>query len=270
MLVPLPERMRGHAARASNPVPARDAATIAVLRDGAEGIEAFLMRRHSAMAFAAGMHVFPGGAVHDEDYEPLDWIGPGPEQFAGRLNCSTELAHALVVAAVRETFEETGVLLAGEDEATVCGDTTAEEMIRARDALEAHRITFAEFLRSHRLALRSDLLGVWAHWVTPAFEPRRYDTRFFVAVLPEGQRIRGVSAEADRALWAPLATTLRRVEAGEAAMLTPTVVTCRELAQHSATTVLDAALEREIRPIEPRLVEVDGELFLQAEREEHL
>ena len=270
MLIPLPERLREHVGRAASPVPAKDAATIAVVRDGAGGIEAFLMRRQSSMAFAAGMYVFPGGGVHDDDFGSVDWAGPTPEQFGERLGCAPELAHALVVAAVRETFEETGVLLAGPDADTVFGDTTIPEMTRAREDLEEHRLGFAEFLRRGQLVLRADLLGVWAHWITPAFEPRRYDTRFFVAALPAGQRIESVSGEADRSLWAPLTQVLERVDAGGAAMMPPTVTTCRELAEHRADEILTASAKRTVTPIEPRIVEVDGELYLQTDRQEHL
>ncbi|RLV57476.1 NUDIX hydrolase [Aeromicrobium phragmitis] len=270
MLLPLPERLREHAHRASNPVPPRDAATIAVVRDGAQGIEAFLMRRQASMAFAAGMYVFPGGGVHESDREPVDWIGPSAAEFAARLGCDADLAHALVVAAVRETFEETGVLLAGPGPDTVYGDTTGADMLAARDDLEAGRVSFAHFLEAHGLVLRADLIGVWAHWITPAFEPRRYDTRFFVAALPEGQAVGQISTEADRSLWAPLCAVLERVDAGDAAMMPPTAVTCRELAQHTAETVLAAAALRVVTPIEPRIVEVDGELFLETDRGEHV
>ena len=85
------------------PVPARDAATVAVLRDGPAGRETFLLRRRATMAFAAGKYVFPGGSVQDSDFEPVPWIGPGPREWAGRLSCREDLARALVVAAVRES-----------------------------------------------------------------------------------------------------------------------------------------------------------------------
>lgn len=270
MLIPLPEGLREHAHRATDPVPARDAATIAVVRDGPEGIEAFLMRRQASMAFAAGMYVFPGGGVDHADQEPLNWIGPPAEEFGTRLGCDASLAHALVVAAVRETFEETGVLLAGPDDTTVYGDTSGGQMRAARADLEAGRLSFGQFLRTHDLAVRADLIGVWAHWITPAFEPRRYDTRFFVAALPDGQCVGQVSAEADRSLWAPLHAVLKRVDAGDAAMMPPTAVTCRELAEHTAAGVLAASALRVVTPIEPRIVEVGGELFLETDREEHV
>lgn len=270
MLVPVPERwqerLRGFdPARAVVP---KDAATIAVVRDGEHGIEAFLMRRQASMAFAAGMYVFPGGGVQDDDGDPIAWVGPAPEVWAERFSCDPERARRLVVAAIRETFEETGVLLAGPDEHTVVGDTT--DLAQAREDLEAKRLSFATFLAQHGLVLRADLLGGWSHWITPAMEPRRYDTRFFVAALPQGQRIGTVSTEADKSLWAPLSDVLARVDAGNAAMMPPTVVTCRELATLSATEVLKAAEQREIRAIEPRFVRRDDQWWLEVDREEQV
>lgn len=268
MLVPIPPGLKGRVKFVEEPAPAVDAATIAVVRDGESGLEAFLMRRQSSMAFAAGMYVFPGGRVDAADAQDVAWVGPSPADFAEKLGCDPELAHSLVVAAARETFEETGVLLAGRDADSVCDDTTPFH--DEREALENHELTFAEFLNRHGLVLRADLLGVWAHWITPAFEPRRYDTRFFVAVMPTGQRIDVVSSEADKSAWVPLSRVLDLVDRGEAAMLPPTAVTCRELSGETTRSVLDAADLREVTPIEPRLVEVDGEVWLETDRPEHI
>ena len=198
---------------------ARDAATIVVVRDGDEGIEAYLMRRQTTMEFAAGMYVFPGGGVarvRHRARRPLVRSGAGA---AGRScsRCDVDLAKGLVVAAVRETFEETGILLAGPDGDTVVSDTSGDDMAAARLALDAGEMAFADFLTDRGLVLRADLLGAWAHWITPEFEPRRYDTRFFVAALPEGQRVGTISRESDRASWvaavarcSPRSTPVRR------------------------------------------------------------
>lgn len=265
MLIPAPADWRDKLHLANDPAPARDAATIAVVRSGPRGLEVFLMRRQASMAFAAGMYVFPGGGVHETDAAPLPWIGPDAAQFAARFGCSIETAHSLVVAAARETFEETGVLIAGPDQHRVVGDVTPYH--DARLALERHEVSFGEFLRSNGLSLRADLLGAWAHWITPRFEPRRFDTRFFTAVLPAGQRIDTVSDEADASEWAPIEDVLARVERGEAAMMPPTRVTCTELALERAETVLLTAAERRIETIEPQLVEIDGKLWLDTGRE---
>ncbi len=270
MLVPVPDLLIGRleAFDPAEVAPTKDAATIAVVRDGDRGLEAFLMRRHSKMAFAPGMYVFPGGGVQDDDGADIDWVGPSPEAWADRFNCEPEVAKRLVVAAIRETFEETGVLLAGPSEDEVLADTTS--LGSARAALENKEFSFADFLRGQNLVLRTDLLGAWAHWITPAFEPRRYDTRFFVAALPTGQRIESVSSEADRFAWSPLSEVLEYVAAGTAAMLPPTAVTCRELAPLGASEILQAAIERRIYPIEPRPVRQDGQWWLDVNREEDI
>jgi 8-oxo-dGTP pyrophosphatase MutT (NUDIX family) len=271
MRYPIPESLRDHVAEAERrgevPVP-RDAATIALVRDGDAGIEAYLMRRQSTMEFAAGMYVFPGGKVHDSDRQVDAWVGPSPEAWGKRFGCDADTARGLVVAAVRETFEESGILLAGPDADTIVDDTSAAGMQAARIALDTQEYGFAEFLAEHDLVLRADLVGAWSHWITPPFEPRRYDTRFLVAALPEGQVVGELSRESDRAHWMPVARVLEAVEAGTATMLPPTVHTCRQLSKFTAADILAAAAEREITPIEPQIVEVDGELFLDNFQEE--
>lgn len=268
MRIPLPDMLRDRIDSLGTPPPAKDAATIAVVRDGKHGLEAFLMRRQASMKFAAGMYVFPGGSVHEADYDDVAWVGPAADVWAKHFSCTPDLAHALVVSAVRETFEETGVLLAGPDGDLVLADTTELDEFRA--ALEDEHITFADFLKEQRLVLRADLIGPWAHWITPAFEPRRYDTRFFVAKLPEGQTIDSVNSEADHSGWSPISEVLEDFAKGKVAMLPPTMVTCQELAKLSGDTILSEAAKREIRAIEPRIIEADGELWLETESWEHL
>ncbi len=245
----------------------RDAATVALLRDASQGVEVYLLRRQLTMAFAAGMYVFPGGGVDPRDGDAeVAWAGPDPNTWAVRLNCEERRARALVCAAVRETFEESGVLLAGADPGTVVADTTGEDWEADRVALVDRSLSLTQLLARRGLVLRADLLGAWAHWVTPQFEPRRYDTRFFVAVLPEGQRTRDVSSEASSVTWVRPGAAVAAVGSGGMAMLPPTYETCRELAQlSSAREALAAAESRRIHPIEPQLV-VEGEsLFLDAE-----
>jgi 8-oxo-dGTP pyrophosphatase MutT (NUDIX family) len=269
MRIPVPESLRAHADPAAEAAPTRDAATVVVVRDGAKGIEAYLLRRQPSMAFAPGMYVFPGGGVDEADRDAdISWVGPPASEWAARFGCSEDIARGLVCAAVRETFEESGVLLAGPDEHSIVADTSAPSFQAARLALEAHELTFGAYLADAGLVLRTDLLGAWAHWITPSFEPRRYDTRFFVAVLPEGQAVGELAREADRAHWVPLTDVLAAVDAGSSAMLPPTHVTCREIAEFSASEVLDAAALRDIRTIEPRLVEHDDGLFLETDLED--
>lgn len=269
--IPLPGRLRdAFAAAGAESVVARDAATTVVVRDGDEGIEAYLMRRQTTMKFAAGMYVFPGGGVSPSDIQrDVPWFGPAPAHWAKLFSCDVDLAKGLVVAAVRETFEETGILLAGPDGDTVVSDTSGEEMAAARLALDAGEMAFADFLTDRGLVLRADLLGAWAHWITPEFEPRRYDTRFFVAALPEGQRVGTISRESDQASWVPLSRVLAAVDAGEAAMMPPTILTCREVSDHTAGTVVAASAGRVIATVLPKVVMVDGEPFLETTLEEN-
>lgn len=267
MRVPLPPSLRDDVVnRPAEPVRPVDAATVVLLRDGVEGVEAYFLRRQRSMAFAAGMYVFPGGRVDPRDADAdVRWVGPPPSVWAERFGCDEALARALVCAAVRETYEEADVLLAGE-ESHVVGDVTGDGWEADRLALVAHELSLAEMLERRGLAVRSDLLAAWTHWITPDFEPRRYDTRFFVAMLPSGQRTRDVSTEADRVEWLPLAAALRKEEHAEIAMMPPTWVTCRDLAPlHTAAEALSVAPTRKITPVVPRLVDVDGEYFLETE-----
>ena len=136
---------------------------------------------------------------------PSAWAGPTPAEWAARLHTDEPTARALVCAAVRETFEESGVLLAGPSADEVVADTTPDDLEADRVALEARELPLTEFLSRRGLVLRSDLLGAWSAWTTPVFEPRRFRTWFFVAELPAGQRTRDVSSESDQVAWLPVA-----------------------------------------------------------------
>lgn len=240
----------------AQPVAPRDAATIILLRDGASGVEAYLLRRQQSMAYAPGMYVFPGGNVDPNDSDAsITWIGPSAAEWADRFACSESTARALVCAAVRETFEEAGVLLAGVDADSVVADISGDDWQADREALEHGTLSLAEFLQRRSLVLRTDLLGPWGHWITPESEPRRFDTRFFVAMMPDGQRVGQLPSEADRAAWMPLQQALAAVDSGTAAMFPPTQFTCRELAGFGAASeALTHAASREIVTVRPRIV----------------
>ena len=168
------------------------------------------------MAFAGGFCVFPGGGVDPRDFDhKVGWVGPSAQEWATLMDTTEEHARALVCAAVRETFEESGVLLAGPTEDTIVADTTGDDWEADRQALEARELAFTDFLDRRGLKLRTDLLQLWGSWITPIFEPRRYDTRFFVAELPEGQVTRDVSTESDEVLWMPVREVIDAVDAGE-------------------------------------------------------
>jgi 8-oxo-dGTP pyrophosphatase MutT (NUDIX family) len=248
-------------------VDARHASTVVLLRDGdgrPGGLEVYLLRRHVGMAFAAGMCVFPGGGVDRRDFDAdIGWVGPTAAQWAERLGTDEELGRALVCAAVRETFEESGVLLAGPTEDTVVADTTGEGWESDRRRLEAREVSFTRFLEGRGLMLRTDLLRLWGSWVTPVFEPRRFNARFFVAELPAGQVTRDVSTESDHVLWLSLRAAIRAVDEHEMLMLPPTYCTCLEMFDlTSPAEVLAAAAGRDVSSVEPQAVIDDDGAYL--------
>ena len=236
--VPLPEEFvrvfREYDDGTRQPAEPRNAATVVLLRPGAgDRPEVYLLRRQVSMDFAGGMCVFPGGGVDPRDYDTtVAWAGPTPEEWAARLGTDADVARALVCAAVRETFEESGVLLAGESADTVVADTTGADWETDREALESRQLSMTDFLVQRGLVLRTDLLGTWAGWLTPVFEPKRYRTWFFVALLPEGQRTRDVSTESSEVVWLPAAAAADEADNGSLAMLPPTYLTCLEVGEH--------------------------------------
>ncbi|WP_241249837.1 NUDIX hydrolase [Rhodococcus sp. X156] len=215
-------------------------------------MEVFLLHRTTAMAFAGGMTVFPGGGVDARDAETdLGWVGPPPSWWAERFRCPESTAAALVCAAVRETFEECGVLLAGPTADTVVADTSGYGP--ARQALVDRELSFAQFLAREGLVLRADLVRPWSNWITPEAETRRYDTRFFVAAMPQGQIADGVTTEASDAGWQRPQDAIADWQQGRRGLLPPTWSTLRELdACGDVAGVLGA--ERDLDPVAPRLV----------------
>ncbi|OPF71978.1 NUDIX hydrolase [Streptomyces antioxidans] len=292
-----PERIRLLSAGELTPVTPRRAATVLLLRDGpygtagqdapqdaqggdeehapdefdavggpAAGPAVYMLRRRASMAFAGGAYAYPGGSVDPRDERMVTWAGPSRAQWARRLGLEPSegtQAQAIVCAAVRETFEEAGVLLAGPTPHTVVADTTGDDWETDRAALVARDLSFAEFLDRRGLVLRSDLLSCWARWITPEFEPRRYDTWFFVAALPRGQRTRNASTEADRTVWIRPGDAADGYDRGELLMMPPTIATLRQLAAYdSVTDALAAATDRDLTPVLARARVENGELVL--------
>jgi 8-oxo-dGTP pyrophosphatase MutT (NUDIX family) len=251
------EQARRFAAAHEQPAEARLASTVVLVRPAGAGYESFAIERVATMAFAAGMYAFPGGAVDPRDFTvELDWAGPPPAAWAARLGLDEASAKAVLCAAVREVFEESGVLLAGPDPTTVVGDVSGDDWEAARVALLDRRVGFAELLAERGLVPRTDLLAPWSRWVTPEFEPRRYDTYFFVAVLPTGQRTRDVGGEAAHTRWARPAELFD----GSLPMLPPTRSTLRQIGRYETVeALLAAAAARDAAtPVRPR-VELDAD-----------
>ncbi|MFF0203182.1 NUDIX hydrolase [Streptomyces sp. NPDC005017] len=259
-----PDRIRAHADGTLTPVQPRRAATVMLLKDGAGGPAVHMLRRRASMAFAGGAYAYPGGGVdpRDDDHQ-IGWAGPTRAWWAERLGVDERGAQAIVCAAVREMFEEAGVLLAGPAADEVVGDTTGEDWEADRAALVARELSFAEFLDRRGLVLRSDLLGAWTRWITPEFEERRYDTWFFVAALPAGQRTRDVSTEADRTVWIRPEEAAAGYDKGELLMMPPTIATLRQLlAYGTAAEALAAAPGRDLAPVLAQARLEGGEIVL--------
>ena len=247
------------------PLPPRPAATVMLVRDSepdsGAGVDVFLMRRHSKMQFAPGTMVFPGGGVDDRDRNTdIAWAGPSALWWAQQFGIEPALAAALVCAAARETFEESGVLFAGPaaDPTGIVGD--ASVYADSRRALAEGTVSFADFLHRENLVLRSDLLRPWANWVTPEAErTRRYDTYFFVGALPAGQRADGENTESDRAGWTTPRAAIDDFAAGRNILLPPTWTQLDSLAGRSVADAL--SVERQIVTVQPHL-EIIGDNWI--------
>jgi 8-oxo-dGTP pyrophosphatase MutT (NUDIX family) len=224
------------AAYSGPPVPARRSATVVLLRPAPTAFQVYVMLRHVGMSFG-GVWAFPGGSVDPSD-APSDAPCDLRPDWATRLGLPEPAAAAVVGAAVRELFEETGVLLAD-------GGEPADEADRL--ALATRETTLAEVLARRGLRMRDDLLVPWARWVTPEFEPRRFDTWFFVAALPAGQDPEDVSGEASQTTW------IRPDEAHRLPMLPPTVVMMHQLTGYPGIDAVLAADRDAARPVQPRL-----------------
>jgi 8-oxo-dGTP pyrophosphatase MutT (NUDIX family) len=226
------------------------------------GVDVFMLRRSSTMEFAPRMMVFPGGGVDPRDADPgLPWAGPLPADWGKLLMADEATARELVVAAVREVFEECGVLLAGPDVESVVGDVSGRSWQAERAALLSRELSLAQMLIGRGLVLRSDLLRARAHWVTPEFEPKRYDTRIFAALLPAGQLADDKTSEADHADWTDPARLLQDYASGSALMLPPTVV-CVEQAAAAASVAEFLATEVYMAPIIPVPVQIEDAVVI--------
>lgn len=190
-----------------------------------------MLRRQLTMAFAAGALVFPGGGVDPQDSDTsVPWHGPSAAELAGVMGLPAIRAHEHVSAAVRETFEECGVLLATPRDPSEPTRTTETELSADRQRLLTGAVTLARLLASRRLVLRADLLRPWAHWVTPAEYPRRYDTRFFLARLPHRQEAMHLGGESVESRWWSPAEALERARSGGVYLMDPTRACLEDLA----------------------------------------
>ncbi|MGH7502519.1 MAG: NUDIX hydrolase [Longimicrobiales bacterium] len=256
LIIPEDRLPPGFAARIETPpeVPAeaRPAATVVLVRDTSHGLESLLMRRHRAAGFVPGAWVFPGGRVDAADASPDLWSCGAPP--------AVEPPAPFWAAAVREVFEETGVLLARGRDGTPVPGAPADATLRVwREALLEDRATLLDVVQDRSLCLALEHTIRFAHWITPLAEPRRYDTHFFLAALPEGAVVSADAREMTAAQWLSPRTALERFEQGDLPMVFPTVKVLESLTRFADVMAAVAALRREsVHPIMPRLVRTRG------------
>lgn len=246
-------------------VPLRDAATVLILRDGDEGLEVFMLKRNLNSDFVGGAYVFPGGAVDLADrHDDLGAYCEGRTdvEASRRLDMSRG-GLAFWVAAIRESFEEAGVLLAYDRHGSVVDldDVAAANRWREhRQAVDSGLRRLVEVCQAEQLRLAVDGMHYFGHWITPEGAPRRYDTRFFLAAAPPNQTPLHDDREVIANTWIRPAEGLERAAAGELMMLPPTTASLRAISRFETTAeALAAATEiRHVPRILPRVVSYAG------------
>lgn len=235
-------------------------ATVTVVRDAKGGIEVLMMRRNLKSGFVPGMHVFPGGGVDESDFsfknnnlcKCFD-----DTAASGMLGLACD-GLAYWAAAIREAFEESGLLLARDDSGatlSLSDAAIARRFTEHRRRLNAGQLAFPELLRAEDLQLAADQLTYFAHWITPVGLPRRYDTRFFMAEAPEGQEPLQDERETIAAAWVRPGEALSRHRRGEFEMRTPTVRTLEDFSDYDSVASLRRGLaeRRDVRVQLPRI-----------------
>jgi 8-oxo-dGTP pyrophosphatase MutT (NUDIX family) len=258
---------------------ARLASSVVLVRDSAEGTETWLDYRPGNSPL--GVVAFPGGSVQNADHDTFDWFGPSVGQWAEMLGVDDfSIARAHVVAAIRELFEETGVLLAGTDATTVVEGTGTAEWTRAREAVSNEEIGFGELMSKRGLGLRTDLLRPLVHWISPDFAHRRFDTRYFAATLPEGQTPMLLPSKGVWGEWVLPARLLAHRETSElgdrigeedtkglplAELLVPASEIILEKIAKAKGCIAYLNLKRSTHTYQAHLEEEDGRLWLRVE-----
>jgi glyoxylase-like metal-dependent hydrolase (beta-lactamase superfamily II)/8-oxo-dGTP pyrophosphatase MutT (NUDIX family) len=227
----------------------RPAATVLLLRDGSLGPEAFLLQRTKSAAFLAGAHVFPGGALDkaDQDARVLRRVhGLSEDEANARLGIAAG-GLGYWVAAVRECFEEAGILLAQSEDGRALDAARAAQLAQYRGLLHAGKLAFAEFLERERLLLRAHDLAYFGHWITAPGRARRFDTRFFLALAPEGQHGAHDGTELIASTWLRPLEAIEREARGEMELVFATKNTLADLARFArARDALEHAREAEV------------------------
>ncbi len=223
-----------------SPAIPKPAASVLILRDGPDGLEVFMVLRSPELDFSSGALVFPGGKVDPEDADPAL-----AERATGRFG---ERARAHRMAAVREAFEETGVLLARRAETMLPPDDPGRITTRWRPGVHGGSVPFRDFLEAEDLVADTAALCHCAHWITPERSPRRFDVHFYLAALPPGQDGSHDGSESVDSLWIRPEDALRDAADGSRPIMFPTRATLSRLARSG--TVADALRRAEAEPVE--------------------
>lgn len=260
----------------------RHAATVVLLRDRPRegGVELFMVQRQGQSGFMANAYVYPGGKLDEADSQPeslgcclgvsepeaLEGFAPLGERLADDAPLSGAQALGLYLAAVREVFEEAGVLLAQDREGAPLRFDEPEVQARFgrhREALHAGRLSLAQLAEAEGLRYRLDWLRPFAHWITPVVETRRFNTRFFLALAPEGQEPLHDSRETVASAWWTPEEALDRYARREIQLPPPTLRTLEDMRGFGGREALLGALCAAPCPtVLPRFEEVEDKLTL--------
>ena len=236
----------------------KPASTVVLVRDSLETpqkLEVLMVRRSAGMAFGASAWVFPGGKVAASDADPAwDDLSDGTYEHYQR---------SLRIAAAREVFEESGLMLATRDGREMDAEASAG-FDAMRSAVEADPALLIKLARDGGLRLTLDRLVPFAHWITPSFEPRRFDTHFYLVQAPADQVVRHDGREAVDHQWVAPQELLERRKQGDAKLMFPTRLNLEVLARSStAAEAVAAARARQVVTVEPRVEErTDGKVLV--------
>jgi 8-oxo-dGTP pyrophosphatase MutT (NUDIX family) len=249
----------------SDIAPARPSSTVVLVRAGASEPELFMVRRHEASSFGAA-YAFPGGVVDQDDADVHDFcMGVAAHQADTRLGVK-ENGLELYSAAIRELFEESGVLLASIDRVD-------EDLCAVRDALNDGNACWADFVKRNDLELHCDELHYFSHWITPVSEPKRYSTRFFLAEIPQGQEAAHCGGELTESRWITAHDMLEAGRQGVVKLHFPTIKTLESIARHKTLEALvdwaESCVEWGVTSMAPAIILRDGkpEIVLPGEKD---
>ncbi len=266
-----------HGAR--TPLKPRPASSVVLLRDTAVGTETYLTYRRGESPL--GIIGFPGGSIEESDDDPVEWFGPTPAAWAKALGVEDHhVARRHVLAAIRELFEETGVLLAGPDASSMVEGTTGREWMKARESINEGETSFAEILNRRGLGVRTDLLKPLSHWISPDFAHRRFDTHYFATAQPVNQE---PTILASKGIWGEWRWAAQEIERRDSSALgdevgqpnttgrvlselaVPAVELMLEKIGSSRGCIAYLSHKRPVKIYHPQLADCDGVLMLKVE-----